>query len=257
MLQKHGNDWRPVTYASRVLSESETRYAQIEKEALAIVFAREKFHPFVYGRRILVETDHRPPIAIAQKSVADMPPRLQRFFIRLFKYDYVLQFIPGKDLVLADMLSRTATLPGAADEAEDMEVHAIQVVSSLVSRRTKQRLQEETRADPYLSSVLEQLKAGATIQGELKLFTSELSAADGVLLKGSKIVVPKSMRSEILGRIHEGHMGQNKCKARARRLVFWPGLGSDIENLVRTCQVCQKYAYSQPSEPLLQRPTSK
>ncbi|XP_037501465.2 uncharacterized protein K02A2.6-like [Rhipicephalus sanguineus] len=52
-------------------------------------------------------------------------------------------------------------------------------------------------------------------------------------------------------------MGQNKCKARARRLVFWPGLGSDIENLVRTCQVCQKYAYSQPSEPLLQRPASK
>lgn len=63
------------------------RYAQIEKEALVFVFACEKFHQFVYGRRILVETDHRPLISIAQKSVKDMPPRLQRFFIRLLKYD--------------------------------------------------------------------------------------------------------------------------------------------------------------------------
>lgn len=103
-------------------------------------------------------------------------------------------------------------------------------------------------------TVLEQLQTGMHIQGELKPFTSELTEVDGILLKGSKIVVPKTMRVEILRRIHEGHLGQNKCRARTRRLVFWPGLGNDIENLVRTCHVCQKYSYSQPSEPLLLRP---
>nr|XP_050033507.1 uncharacterized protein K02A2.6-like [Dermacentor andersoni] len=154
-----------------------------------------------------------------------------------------------------DMLSRAATLAGCAEETEDVDIHAVQVVLSLVSTRTKQRLEEETRTDPYLSSVIEQLSTGAAIQGELKPFTSELAAVDGILLKGSKIVIPKAMRAEILRRMHEGHLGQNKCKARARRLVFWPGLDSDIENLVRTCHVCQKYAYSQPTEPLLLRPT--
>lgn len=163
LLQKHVNDWRPVTYASQVLSENEMGYAQFEKETLAIVFACEKFHQFVYGRRIVVETDDRPLIYIAQKSVVDMPPRLRQFFIRLFKYDYVLQIIPGKDLLLADMLSRAATLPGCTEQTEYLDVHAIQVVSSLVSTQTKQRLQEETRADPYLSSFVEQLNKGAIV----------------------------------------------------------------------------------------------
>ena len=83
LFQLHDKDWRPVAYASRVLSDSETRYAQIEKEALGITFGCERFREFIYGHSITVETDHRPLLAIAQKNVGDMPPRLQRFFLRL------------------------------------------------------------------------------------------------------------------------------------------------------------------------------
>lgn len=80
LMQRHGSEWRPVAYASRVLTDAEQRYSQIEKEALAVTFGCQKFHYFIYGRQIVLETDHQPLIAIAQKAIADIPPRLQRFF---------------------------------------------------------------------------------------------------------------------------------------------------------------------------------
>lgn len=99
------------------------------------------------------------------------------------------------------------------------------------------------------------MRNGEELQGCLKPFSSELTEVQGIVLKGTKVIIPKAMRAEILGRIHEGHLGINKCKARARRLVFWPGLNGDIGNLVKNCAVCQKYAYRQQSEPVVLRPT--
>lgn len=87
LFQMHGQDWRPVAYASRVLTDSECRYSQIEKEALGIVYGCEKFHDFIYGRHITAETDHSPLISIAKKCIGDIPPRLQHLFLRLMRYD--------------------------------------------------------------------------------------------------------------------------------------------------------------------------
>nr|XP_037275983.1 uncharacterized protein LOC119168691 [Rhipicephalus microplus] len=117
------------------------------------------------------------------------------------------------------------------------------------------QLQKETLEDPLLSRTMKQMEDGMVIDGVLKPYAEELSVVNGVVLKGCKVVVPKSMRAEIIERIHEGHLGMNKCKARARRLVFWPGMSSDIEQRALTCSVCRRYAYSQPSEPLLLQPT--
>lgn len=77
LLQRHGDCWQPVAYASRALTESEQRYSQIEKEALASVFGCEKFNHFVYGRPITLESDHSPLIDISKKGISDMPPRVQ------------------------------------------------------------------------------------------------------------------------------------------------------------------------------------
>ncbi|XP_037565227.2 uncharacterized protein K02A2.6-like [Dermacentor silvarum] len=251
-----GDKWRPVAYASRALTQAEQRYAQIEKETLSISFGCEKFHHFVYGHKVFIETDHKPLLSIAAKGICDMPPRLQRFFLRLLKYDFVLQYVPGKHLVLADMLSRSspASHEDIAGAADDVEVHAVQVLGYLVTDATRQKLVQETARDDYLSTVISSLSSGESLQGELKPFSSELSVVDGILLKGTKVVIPKSMRREILGRIHTGHLGLQKCKERARRLVFWPGLSSDISLLIQSCSTCRKFSYKQPKEPLLMRP---
>lgn len=112
----------------------------------------------------------------------------------------------------------------------------------------------ETARDCYLSTVISNLSNGESVQGELKPFSSELSVVNGILLKGTKVVIPKSMRREILGRIHAGHLGLQKCKERARRLVFWPGLSNDISLMIQSCSTCQKFSYKQPKEPLMMRP---
>jgi len=78
---------RPVQYASRALTGTEQQYAQIEKELLAIVFAMERFHTYVYGRKVSVETDHKPLISIIKKPLTSAPKRLQRMLLILQCYD--------------------------------------------------------------------------------------------------------------------------------------------------------------------------
>ncbi|XP_075743755.1 uncharacterized protein LOC142802662 [Rhipicephalus microplus] len=156
-------------------------------------------------------------------------------------------FVPGKELVLADMLSR-APMPSQSSSAfTDVDIHATEVVSGIVSTPMKVRLEKKTRNDPYLSEVRERISRGDAVEGELKPFAGVLSVVEGTLLKGCKVVIPKAMRAEILRRIHYGHLGLNKCKARARRLAFWPGLSSAINSFIRGCSTCQRYAYKQPT----------
>ena len=95
-----------VAYASRSMTAAEKNYAQIEKEQLGDMFACERFHIYIYGRKVIVETDHQPLIAISKKQLCDAPPRLQRLLLRIQKYDLMLEYTPGKLLVVADTLSR-------------------------------------------------------------------------------------------------------------------------------------------------------
>ena len=94
---------QPVAYASRALTSAETRYAQIEKELLAIVFASERFNAYLYGRdKVTVETDHKPLESIVLKPLNSAPQRLQRMLFRLQKYNLVLKYKKGRDMFLAD-----------------------------------------------------------------------------------------------------------------------------------------------------------
>ena len=96
---------------SRALTSAETRYAQIEKELLAIVFACKRFNAYLYGRdEVTVETEHKPLVSIVLKPLNLAPQRLQRMLLRLQKYNLVLKYKKGKDMFLADTLSR-AFLP--------------------------------------------------------------------------------------------------------------------------------------------------
>lgn len=98
---------QPVAYASQALTPAETRYAQIEKELLAIVFACDRFDAYVYGRDLVnVETDHKPLEAIFMKSLATAPKRLQRMLLRLQKYSLKVKYKKGREMLLADTLSR-------------------------------------------------------------------------------------------------------------------------------------------------------
>jgi len=100
----------PITYASRVLTDPETHYAQIEKELPAVVYGLEKFHTYTYGRQVTVESDHKSLEVIAKKPLLIAPKRLQRKFLRVQAYSINLGCRKGPTMYLADALSR-AYLP--------------------------------------------------------------------------------------------------------------------------------------------------
>ncbi len=89
-------DNKPVIYASRVLTETEQRYSNIERELLSVVFALERFHHYIYGYTATVQTDHKPLVSVWKKSFACNSPRLQRLLIRLSQYDVNIEYLKGK-----------------------------------------------------------------------------------------------------------------------------------------------------------------
>ena len=118
---------QPVAYGARGLTSIEQNYAQIEKEMLAIVVGCEKFDQYIYGRRIAVETDHKPLVSIVKKPIHAAPKRLQRMLLRLQKYDIELQYKRGKEMQIADALSRAYPRGSApVGEAQSEFCHQVQ-----------------------------------------------------------------------------------------------------------------------------------
>ena len=99
-------DVKPIAYASKALTDTQQRWAQIEKELFSVVFGCEKFHKYVYGHNVRIQNDHKPLEPIFKKDLCKTSPKLQRMLLKLQKYDITMQFTPGKDVLLADLLSR-------------------------------------------------------------------------------------------------------------------------------------------------------
>ena len=105
--QPEGNVFRPIAYASRALTSTESKYAQIEKEALAVTWACERFSMYLLGKKFEIETDHKPLVPLfSTKLLDELPARVQRFRIRLMKYHFNIHHVPGKKIATADALSR-------------------------------------------------------------------------------------------------------------------------------------------------------
>ena len=101
---------QPIQYASRAKTETEKRYSQIEKEMLSILYSLRGFHIYTNGRKVTVYNDHKPLAAILKKPVEDNPVRLQRMLCQIMAYDLEFKHVKGKDLLLADALSRSPTM---------------------------------------------------------------------------------------------------------------------------------------------------
>ena len=250
---------KPVAFASRALSSAEKNYSQLEKEMLAIVFALRRFDQYVYGREILVESDHQPLETILQKPLHEAPRRLQRMMMELQRYDLTVKYLKGENMYLADTLSR-AFLPiiesdydndervCAFTSQKDFENVHVDGTEIAISDQRLSQIAQHTRNDTLMVRLKTIIQDGWPInRSEVPLdlmvyyhIRDELAVDGDVILKGLRCVIPRSLRQTIMERIHCGHTGIAGSLQRARMSVFWPGLTADIKNYVLTCETCNR-----------------
>lgn len=253
-------DGRPVAYASAALNETQQSYAQIEKELLAVIFACTHFHYYIFGRSVEVHTDHKPLIGLKEKPYDKVSSRLQRLLLRLNDYDVTLTYVPGKHLPIADALSRAPDPTGMIEDNEG--VYPIRVCTLATASTPKfLEIRAATAQDETLQAVIHHLNNGwpqhrFQVQPEVRPFydvRDELYVTDGFLCRGQRLVLPLSCRSDALNRLHDAHRGIVSCKNRAREALYWPSMNRDIENMIKTCEVCQRHQRSNQHEPLADR----
>ena len=253
---------QPVAYASRALTSAETRYAQIEKELLAILFAGTHFDVYLYGReRVNVESDHKPLESIFQKPLNSAPVRLQRMLLRLQRYKLLVKYKKGDQLFLADTLS-WAYLPDGPDVCEMSEsLEDLDPTTLLALDPDKViRIKQCSQDDPVLAILRETIQQGWPDQitdvreciRPYYGFQDELSVNTPLVFKGSRVVIPHAMRKEMISLAHESHIGMEGCVRRARGSMYWPRMSAEIKDFVAKCDVCLRHRSSQGKEPLMQ-----
>nr|XP_042912826.1 uncharacterized protein K02A2.6-like [Parasteatoda tepidariorum] len=225
---------------------------------LAIFFAVQKYHNFVYGKKFVVQSDHKPLTSIVKKPMYAISSRLQRMLLKLIKYQFEIVYVRGSGMFLADTLSR-AYIKDKVNDDPDM-LNAVHTVKQFpISKRRVEQFINGIKSDPVLKFVYDYCEKGwpkeaQSVPQEVKHYfkiRNELYLECGLLLKDSKIVIPSSLRHEMLLLIHEGHFGIEKSKNRAREVMYWPGMSKDIELLVLKCEICQKFQKSNVKEPLI------
>ncbi len=255
LLQEQG----PIAFASKLLTETESRYSNIEREMLGVVHGLQKFHHFVYGRPVRVLTDHKPLEAIATKNLANAPPRIARMLIKIQQYNVKITYKPASEVIVADAISRISRGTTDAIEGLDITIHELNLQLNASPTRLSQII-TETNLDTEFCSLKQIImngwpdsRAECPTHSEFLHYWNyrdELSVHNGIILKGTRIVIPKKLRPEVLNQIHYAHQGIEKCKLRAKGSVFWPTINQDIEQMVKECATCQRHQNANQREPL-------
>ena len=251
-------DERPVSFASRTLTETEKKYSQLEKEALAIIFGVRKYHQYLYGRSFELMTDHKPLMYIfnENKGIPAMASgRIQRWALTLGAYTYTIRYKKGSENATADAVSRLP-LPLTREEPPRPPevVHLMEYLDA--SPVTSSQIRLWTDQDPVLAKIKEWVLTGwpeKPPEEELRAYfhrKREFSVEDGCLLWGSRVVVPEKGRRRVVSMLHQAHPGISRMKSLSRCYVWWPGIDRDLELCVKSCQACQVNQKSPPVVPL-------
>ena len=253
---------RPIEYASRNLRPNERNWAQIEKEALAVVWSLERFDQYTYARPVVIHNDHKPLESIFRKPLNQASKRMQGLMMRLFRYNTEYKWIKGADLHVADALSRA--FQQSESDHEEEEARVLSIDSVQIPRKRMQQIREETEKDPQLQKVISFILNGwpdkkSDVLEEAKEYfdiRDSLSVLDDVVYKGERVVVPKSCRAEVKEKLHAAHLGHASMMRRARECIFWPGLQKEIKILADSCLQCQVHKPANQKEEIQQHSNS-
>ena len=239
-----------IYFASHTLSPAEKNYQNLERECMAAVWGMEKFHYYLYGTEFILQTDQRPLVSIFKKHMLQISPRIQRIAIRTWPYTFTMEWIPGKENLIADALSRVSP-EESTDETIQLPILTVNFLSISISRMGEddlRQLRSETTTDPELQALSRLILEGwpekpnqipETLRGYWS-YRDELTIEDGIIMKNHRFIVPKTLKTKYLERIHEGHLGVTKCLQHAREYLFLVNYSRDIQEEVDKCTLCQE-----------------
>ena len=211
--KKQDGKERPIAFASRTLSSAERNYSQIEREALACIFGVKRFHQYLYGRKFILHTDHKPLLTLFSSSrgiPSQVSARIQRWALTMAAYEYDIKYKKTSQHGNADGLSR---LPLTEPDEEQSEVptEVVLLVEALEDApMTYAQIQRWTKRDPLLSKISQFILHGWREERnegdeELKPYWTrrlELSLHEGCILWGNRVVIPTQGREYVLRELH-------------------------------------------------------
>ena len=253
------NKPRLICCGSRSLQPVETRYATIEIEALALVFAVLKCSHYLKSmpRMFTIMVDHRPLKGIWKKAIDEVEnPRLQRLMNKVAGYNFEVDWVPGAKHAAADCLSR---MPLWQPQEEDVKIASLVATNISDDPRltalAKQALDDQNYQRIILAFQQNKNPISLPPQHPARAYASiwdEISLQDGLLCVGKKIIVPDNARKDILQLLHISHPGLARMREIAHQLYFFPGMNNSLKTLAETCEQCQRLRPVLPPEPLLQ-----
>lgn len=250
---------RPIAYASCTMSTTEQRYPQIDKEALAIVWAVKKFFHYLYARKFTLVTDHKPLTQILhpEKSLPTLCiSRMANYADYLAHFNFDVVYKPTSQNTNADYCSRIPSRSTQSDvnslflhegrnTEDEFELFTLHQIQQLPVRA--EQIARETRKDTHLGKIVQDLELGRNLpQSGYKAPEAKYTLAASCLLFEHRVVIPPTLRQAILNDLHVGHIGVVKMKGLARSFVYWPGIDADIEAAVRSCTECARHATAPP-----------
>jgi len=235
---------RPVMFVSKVLSKTEQRYSNIEREALAIVWSCLRLKNLLLGRRFTLITDHQPLIKIyGGTSLPKVSSsRLMRWSSLLMPFNFDIQYKSGASIPYADAVSRLKF----RSDCRSSDEHVInEVAPDTVSAEFAASVQSSIQSDRLAMRIMDRVTNSrwSYLKYDEKVFfraRQHLTVNEGLLMMQNKLYVPPLLRRDAFTSAHDLQSGMQSTLKRLKMSVWWPGIQKDVMSWIKACPTCQQ-----------------
>ena len=266
VCQQHDHEgtqhWRPVNHTSRAWTPPEAGYGQIERESNGILTGMHMNKMYTLGTNVEVITDHQPLISAYDDSPKPKQLRVDRHRTKLLPFQYSLSYEPGKETP-CDYGSRHP--PKAEFTEKEIEDWCIEVGDDIYVNRVIEDMlpcaitTNMIKREIEINDEMKLLRHCIITQNERRIkqdlkeyhgVFGELWTYDGIILKGNQIVVPPTLRAEVIGLAHEGHQNADKTLSLLRQNNWFPKMRKSVLDYVESCRPCLAAIPQVTPEPL-------
>ena len=199
-------DGKPVYFASKSLTETESRYSNIEREMLGVVFALTRLRQYTFGRHVTIITDHKPLESLNNKNLNMCPPRLQRMLVRIQEYDFNIKYRPGTKIPIPDCLSRLIPLHKSDPSISGMNISVNEIVMTPESKL--ETIRSHLNNDKDLLTLRDFVMNGWP-NDRLGIEKCRLRARRSVFWPNMNIDIAKLVNSCVQCQVHAGSQNKN------------------------------------------------